>query len=136
MEYNEFTKQMVGFHKTMLDTTMTIFNGSVNSVILFQEQMRKSTDMFWEHFKQVPEKRQTVYSEWNEIYEKACGIYTQLFEDYFKVVESSIPSGGNGDDKPEAPKATTAPSKPEPEAPKVATSPDKPEPAKTESKKQ
>ena len=81
MEQKQIIKQMIQVNKTVFETTL-------NSMAMLQDQMEKTTNMFLEQTTWLPAEGKKVVEEWLKAYKKGRENLKSSVDESFKKVET------------------------------------------------
>ncbi|NTU49225.1 MAG: hypothetical protein HGA84_09540 [Syntrophobacteraceae bacterium] len=81
MEQKQIIKQMIQVNKTVFETTL-------NSMAMLQDQMEKTTNMFLEQTTWRPAEGKKVVEEWLKAYKKGRENFKSSVDEGFKKVET------------------------------------------------
>ena len=80
MDQKETVKQMIQYNKT-------VFENTFNSLVMLQDQMEKTMDMFLKQSSWLPAEGNKVLEEYAKAYKKARENFKNTVDDSFKKVE-------------------------------------------------
>jgi len=81
MDPKQMTTQMIDFYKTT-------FNNSFSAMMMVQEQMERTTNLFLGQMVSFPEEAKKGLNEWTKSQKKNCETFKKMMDDGFKHLES------------------------------------------------
>ena len=86
MDQKEIVRQMIQYNKTA-------FENAFNNLVMLQDQMEKTMDMFLKQAAWLPAEGKKVIEEYGKAYKKACENFKSTVDGSFKKVEEFLGGG-------------------------------------------